>query len=213
LASKRALSAILKSMLHPNFAILGALLNGVGGTLYLIETIKGRVKPNRMSFLLWAIVPMIAFAAQRSQGVGIESIMTFSAGFIPFIIFLASFVNKKAEWQLTAFDLWCGFFSVVGITLWLTTKVGNMAIFFSIVADGLAALPTVVKAYQAPETENAWLWLTGVLGVIVTLLTLDRPTFANSAFIIYILVVNALIFSLVYFELGKKLSGVVDKQV
>jgi len=26
-------------------------------------------------------------------------------------------------------------------------------------------------------------------------------------------VVNALIFSLVYFELGKKLSGVVDKQV
>jgi len=195
-------------MLHPNFAILGALVNGVGGLVYLIDTLKGRVQPNRVSFLLWSIAPMIAFAAQITQGVGIESIMTFSTGFIPIVIFLASFVNKKAEWKLTSFDLWCGFLSLVGIVLWLITKVGNVAIFFSIMADGLAALPTIVKAFQFPETENPWIWLSGVLGVVITLFTLDHLSFANSGFIIYILLVNAVIFSLVKFRPPSTISTV-----
>lgn len=191
-------------MLNPNFVIIGTLTGAVGSLAYLIDTVKGKVKPNRVSFLLWSIAPFIAFAAMIKQGAGIEALMTFSTGFLPLTIFIASFVNKKAEWKLTQFDLMCGFLSIVGLILWLITKVGNVAIFFSIVADGLAAVPTIVKAYKYPETEIAWPWIATVFGVVLTLLTLNQLTFSNSAFIIYILIVNTLIFSLVQFKLGKK---------
>jgi hypothetical protein len=193
-------------MLHPNFIIVGTLIGAVGSLAYLVDTVKGKVKPNRVSFLLWSIAPFIAFAAQIKQGVGLESLMTFSTGFLPLTVFITSFVNKKAEWKLTGFDLACGVLSIIGLILWLVTQVGNVAIFFSIVADGLAAIPTLVKAYKYPDTEVAWPWLATTFGVILTLLTIHGWTFANSGFIIYILVVNTLIFSLVQFRIGQKLG-------
>lgn len=193
-------------MLPSGFVIIGTLIGATGSIVYLLETVKGKVKPNRVSFLLWSIAPFIAFAAQIKQGVGIESWMTFSTGFLPFIIFIASFVNKKAEWKLTRFDLFCGFLSIIGLVIWLITRVGNIAIAFSILADGLAAVPTIVKAYKYPDTEIAWPWIATSLGVVLTLLTLTTWTFANSGFIIYIFVVNSIIFSLVQFRVGEKLG-------
>jgi len=193
-------------MLNQNFIIIGTLIGAIGSLAYLVDTVKGKVKPNRVSFLLWAIAPFIAFAAQIKQGVGLESLMTFSTGFLPLTIFIASFVNKKAEWKITKFDLVCGVLSILGLILWLVTKVGNIAITFSILADALAAIPTLVKAYKYPDTEIAWPWIATVFGVVLTLLTLDGLTFANSGFIIYILIVNTLIFSLVQFRIGEKIG-------
>lgn len=84
---------------------------------------------------------------------------------------------------------------------------GNVAIFFSIVADGLAAVPTIVKAYKYPDTEIAWPWIATAIGVVLTLLTLSTWTFANSGFILYILVADLLIYVLVQFRLGEKLQS------
>jgi hypothetical protein len=190
-------------MLHSNFVIIGTLIGAAGALAYLIETVKGKVRPNRVSFLLWSVIPMIAFFAQIRQGIGMEALMTFSTGFLPFTVFIASFFNKQAEWKLTMFDLICGTLSLLGLILWMITKVGNIAIFFSIVADALAAIPTIRKAYKYPETEIAWPWIATVAGVVLTLLTLSTLTFANSGFILYILVVNLLIFILVQFRVGE----------
>ncbi len=193
-------------MLHSNFIIIGTLIGAAGSIAYVTETVKGKVKPNRVTFLLWSIVPFIAFSAQIRQGVGLEALMTFSTGFMPLTVFIASFVNLQAVWKVTWFDLTCGVLSLVGLMLWMITKVGNVAIFFSIVADGLAAVPTIVKACRYPDTEIAWPWIATVVGVILTLLTISKFTFANCGFILYILVVNTLIFSLVQFRLGEKLQ-------
>ena len=198
-------------MLHPNFIFIGMLIGAMGSVAYLINTVKGKVKPNRVTFLLWSVVPFIAFFAQIRQGVGLEALMTFSAGFLPLTVFIASFVNKQAHWKVTRFDLLCGILSVAGLVLWMITKVGNVAIFFSIVADGLAAIPTIVKAYRYPDTEIAWPWIATVAGVILTLLTISTITFANSGFIIYILVVNTLIFTFVQFRLVEKFHPIVKR--
>src|SRR5690349_4744087 len=121
-------------MLHQNFIIFGTLIGAAGSFAYLLDTVKGKVKPNRVSFLLWSIAPFIAFAAQIKQGVGLEALMTFSTGFLPLTTFIASFVNKNAEWKITKFDIVCGVLSIIGLILWLITKVGNVAITFSILA-------------------------------------------------------------------------------
>ena len=192
-------------MLNQNFVIIGTIIGAIGSLAYLIDTVKGKVKPNRVSFLLWSIAPFIAFAAQVKQGVGLESLMTFSTGFLPLTTFIASFVNKKAEWKVTRYDLICGFLSIFGLILWMITKVGNVAIFFSIVADGFAAVPTIVKAYKYPDTELAWPWIATSFGVVLTLLTIKGLTFANSGFIVYIFLLDTLIFSLVQFRVGERL--------
>lgn len=190
-------------MLNENFVILGFAIQILGGLGYLIETIQGKVKPNRVTFFLWALAPLIAFTAQIKQGVGIQSLLTFSVGFSPLLILIASFLNKKSVWKLGSFDFVCGFLSLVGLLIWYITRVGNTAIVFAIIADALAALPTIRKTYYYPETEYSWAYLASLIFSIITLLVITTWNFAHYSWPIYTLIINGIIFSLAQFKVGK----------
>ncbi len=192
-------------MISSNFVIVGVLLQFFGSFTYIIDTIKGKVQPNRVSWLLWSIAPLIAFAAMLKQNVNIvEALGTFIVGFVPLLVLIASFVNKKAEWKITRFDLICGFLSIVGLLLWLVTKVGNIAIIFSIVADGLAALPTIVKSYKEPETENSSPFFFAIINAGIVLLVITTWNFENFGFPLYLFFVSLILFLLIKFKIGKK---------
>lgn len=190
-------------MISPNFVILGVIIQSVGGIGYFLDTIKGRVQPNKVSWLLWAIAPLVAFAAELSQGVGIQSLTTFIVGFIPLIVFIASFTNKKAEWKLGKLDVICGVFSFLGIILWFVTKSGNVAILFSIIADGLAAVPTIIKSYSHPESENHLIYTLGVVNAGIGLLAIQSWNFEHWGFPAYLLGVSLILAVLIGFKLGK----------
>lgn len=194
-------------MIDEKFIFVAVALNLAGGLSYLIATLKGEAKPNKVSWFFWGLAPMIAFAAQVKQGVGLSSLMTFAVGFSPVIIFFASFLNKKAEWKITKFDLICGALSLLGLILWAYTRVGNIAILFAILADLLAGIPTIVKAYKAPETENYQAYLFAGIAAIITLLTIKQWDFAHYSFAIYIFFFNLITFPLIKFKLGQKFSS------
>lgn len=187
-------------MLPSWFVLIGSGIGAIASIGYLIDTLRGKVRPNRVSFFMWTIAPTVAFIGEISQHVGLLSIQTLIQGILPFLIFLASFTSKKAAWKLTKFDLLCGCLSVIGLTLYLITRIGNVAIIFSILADGLAALPTVIKAYRFPESEVAWPWFVTAVGVFISLLTIRQWTFANYGFIVYLLLITLLISLLVRFR-------------
>jgi len=113
-------------MIPEYFAIVGAIIASVGSTYYLYETITGKSQPNKVTFILWGIFPMITFAAQRVQGVEGVSWATFTAGFFPLLIFAASFINKRAYWKSRPFDYYLLVAAIVGITLWAITDNPNL---------------------------------------------------------------------------------------
>jgi hypothetical protein len=184
-------------VLDEHFVFLGAAIGSLGSLSYLTATIRGYARPNRVTFFFWALAPLIAFAAELTEGVRIQSIMTLLVGVSPLAIFLASFVNPKSEWRLTRFDLACGVLAFGGTILWALTRSGNLAILFSIAADGFAAIPTIAKSYSHPESENRWLYLASAINAGVTLLTVREWTFAFYGFPAYILAVTVVIFGLV----------------
>lgn len=200
-------------MINPNFVFVGVGLQFVGGLSYLVDTVKGKIKPNKVSWLLWSIAPLIAFFAEINQGVGIQALTTFIVGFVPLLVFIASFVNKQAEWRLTRFDIVCGALSLMGLALWLITRVGNVAILFSIVADGLAAIPTIIKSYNEPETENDLVYLFGVVNAAIGLLVIETWNFQHYAFPLYLLILCSILVLLIRFRLGKRLSNANEQSV
>ena len=196
-------------MIDPNWIYLGAVLNLIGSVTYTTATIKGKTKPNRVTWFLWALAPMIAFAAMLSNGVSMrDGLMTFMVGFGPLMIFIASFVNKKSEWKVTRFDIVCGILSIMGIISWAVTRTGNVAIFFSILADGLALLPTLRKAWTDPETENYVVFMNGAISAAITLLAIKVYDVQHVAFPLYILIVCALMATLIAFKIGPWFSRV-----
>jgi len=189
-------------MINQNFVFLGAIIAFLGALSYLVSTIKGKTKPNRISWFLWALAPFIAFAAEIKEGVGIQSLMTFMIGFMDFSIFLASFMNKNAVWKLRRFDFICGGSALFGLFLWYMTKNANLAIIFSIIADGLASVPTLVKSYYFPETENYHDYLGWTINAGITLLTIDIWNFANFGFPLYIFIICTIFVLLIKFRSG-----------
>ncbi len=193
-------------MISENFIYLAVALILIGDITYLLDTIKGRVKPNKVSWFLWGLNPLIAFVAQLSQGVGLFSIITLAFGGLPVLIFLASFLNKKAFWKITTFDLICGVLALAGLVLWGVTKVGNWAILFAVLSDLLASLPTIVKSYKFPETESYQVYLFNGVGALITLFAIQTWSFVYYIFPVYIFSVASILFLLIKFQLGRVLQ-------
>ena len=76
------------------------------------------------------------------------------AGLNPLLVLVASFASKKAYWKITVFDMLCGLFSLLALLAWMITENPASAILFAILADALAGVPTLVKAFSHPETET-----------------------------------------------------------
>jgi hypothetical protein len=192
-------------MLNQNFLWLVPVLSVIGSGSYCIEVLQGRARPNRVTWILWALAPLIAFAAEIHEGVGLQSILTFMAGFGPLMVVVASFATRKAVWKISQFDIICGVVSILGLILWLLTRHGNIAIVFSIVADFMAGVPTIIKAYHDPKSEHYVVFMFGIISSVITVLTIKNWTLANYGFPIYILGMCVLLMALVVSEVGLKL--------
>lgn len=190
-------------MINEKFVLIGALLNLMGSGTYAYNTIKGKTKPNRVTWFLWALAPLIAVAAQFAEGVTWAALMTFMVGFGPLVIFLSSFVNRKAYWKITKLDIVCGSISLLALILWLITGQGVVAIVFSILADLIAGVPTLVKAFNEPETEHHSVFRNGAISAAITLLTINEWTFVNYGFALYILLICVILYILIRFKVGK----------
>ncbi len=192
-------------MIDERFVILAFLLNILGTSSYLYAVIKGHAKPNQVTWFLWALAPLIGFAAQISQGVGISSLMTFGIGFGPLLVLLASFLNKNAKWKLSRFDFLCGSVSLLAIVLWLLTQDAMIALTLSLTADLVACFPTLIKSWYFPETGEYKAYLFAAASAFITTLSLPVWTFSYYAFPLWTLIICLIFVALIKFRIGKLL--------
>lgn len=177
---------------------VGAAVNIYGSLLYIKDVVRGTTKPNRVSWLMWSIAPLIATAAAFSSGVRWAVLPVFLSGFTPFMTLLASFVNPNAYWKITRFDYCCGFFSFLALALWGITREPIVAIAFAIVSDFFAATPTLVKSWLHPETESGSTYWGGLVSALTGFFAIRAWIFSAYAFLIYIVVQNSLILFAIY---------------
>jgi hypothetical protein len=194
----------LVSMLPESFAIVGAVISSLGGLYYLVETIRGRTQPNRVTWLLWWLFPTVIFVAQRAQGVDEVSWLSFAAGFSPLLVVIASVLNKRAYWKSRPMDYGLMAVAIVGIVAWVVTSDPNLAIVFALVADLLAGVPTFIKAFRQPETESWIAYAISAVGFGLGILAIHDFSFESSAFAIYLFLMNAV---LAIFAGRKRSSG------
>jgi len=179
--------------------ILSAVISIAGSVAYIRDTISGKTKPNRVTWSMWALAPLIGTAAALYAEADIwATSRIFLAGFLPLIVFSASFINPKSYWKLTTFDLLCGACSVLALLLWIGIDSPRLAILFAALGDGFAAVPTIRKAWKNPETETGLTYLAGFLSVVLIIPSIPKWDIENSAFQIYLLIANSFLLFSVY---------------
>lgn len=192
-------------MISVNWIYLGTAIGALGTAIYLRDTLRGTTKPNRVTWLLWAVAPLLAAAVELDGGVGLRALPTFMVGFMPLLVFVGSFYNRSSVWKIRRIDYACGVMSVVGTVTWLVTRNGVLAIAAAIAADFLAGVPTLMKSWTHPETETVHSYLGAVISMAIVLLTIQHWTFEVAAFPIFIVCVGSVEVVLVGLEPGPRL--------
>jgi hypothetical protein len=178
--------------------IIGVLLAVIGSIQYLVDTIRGRTKPNRVSWLIWSASPMIGAIASFMDGAGLAIMPAFMAGFLPLLIFISSFFNKNSYWKLGWFDYICGALAVAALVVFIVAEDATVTIIFAIVSDALACVPTVIKSYRHPETESGLFFLLGAASQVTGFIALEAWSFTTAGLLIYIFGMDIMFSILIY---------------
>jgi len=73
-------------------------------------------------------------------------------------------------------------------------------------ADGLAAIPTVIKSYYEPQSESDSVYLLGLPNSIIGLLVIKNWNFQNYGFPLYLTVIQIIIVFLIRTKIGKRVK-------
>jgi hypothetical protein len=200
------LVAVLLVLVHPLPAWCAGIaiaIRLVGGGQYVVAVARRRARPNVVTWFLWGLTPMIAVAAQIEDGLSPEVAVTLVLGVGPLVVAVVGLCTDRSASHLTPFTLGCAGASFAGIALWQLTAIPALAIAFCIVADLLATLPTLRKAYAAPDTEYAPPYLLSVLAMLITLGTVEHGDFTAYGFPLYMLLVNVVLFAFAALPLAR----------
>lgn len=178
--------------------ILSAVLGLTGAVAYIRDMFLGKSEPNLVTWGLWAFAPLIATGAALSAQANIWStVRIFMSGFGPLLVFIFAFITRQSYWKLSKFDYACGVLSIVALIVWIGADSPVTAILVAAVADLLATLPTILKAWKYPQTETLYTYFIGLFTASIVIPAIPVWNIENSAFQVYLLIANTFLFALV----------------
>lgn len=174
------------------------LIQLTGVFFYIRSMVQGKAKPNRVTWFIWALAPLIASWLAWQAGAGISILPVFMAGFNPILVLVASFLIHKGYWHITKLDVACGILALFSLLIWIMTRSFSISILFALLSDALAALPTLIKSWKYPETETISAYLGGTIANILGLLIVTQWTFPIYISGFYFIALNIILISFIY---------------
>ncbi|MEI7810436.1 MAG: hypothetical protein WCI41_02670 [bacterium] len=185
-------------MLLEKIIFICVAINLVFTFWYIKSILRSSTRPNMVSFFIWSLAPFIAVFLGYKSGGGISLLGPFMSGFVPLLVFIFCLFKKDSFWKIGLLDIFCGILSLFALVCYILTHNLWVSVLFAIASDLLAYIPTFIKTWKNPETENYFIYLGGILNNAVSLLILRDWSFAIYAFSFYIVLANSFEILLIY---------------
>lgn len=183
-------------------AIVAALLAIVGNLPYLIDIVKGKVKPHPYTWFVGSIVSCIIFFGQIAKGAGIGALPTAASEVFTIIIFFFSL--KYGFKGITRSDTFFLVVALAAIVPWLLTNDPTLSVIFAVSIDLIAFVPTISKTWRRPRTETPLLYGMNVSRHILALFSLQTYNIATMLHSIAMIGVNSLMTLIIVFKKKRK---------
>lgn len=193
-------------VLPSSFVYVGAALYLLGLIPYLVDTVRGKTAPHRVTWFLWGFIPLVTYVVQVHLHVGVQSFLTLVFGVSPILVLGASVVSRAGSWEITPFDWVCASLSLAGLLTYVVTQRGILSIVLLLVADFAAAVPTLRKSWIDPTSETWTAFASGAASTIVTLLTVHHVDLATVLFPAYIAIQNLVEVAIITGQFGPRLA-------
>ncbi|MDB5169501.1 MAG: hypothetical protein JWO41_857 [Candidatus Saccharibacteria bacterium] len=150
---------------------------------YMLDVIRGKVKPRIVTFFTWSLICFISTFAALSAHAYSSAVLTGVSAIVDFSILVLAF--RGAEKSFTILDIACQALAIVGIIAWLTTKDPLWAIAFTVFADFIGCIPTYHHAWVKPSEEAWHSFIIFGFASLLSVLSIKSLTFTSAAFPIY----------------------------
>ncbi|MCA9373387.1 hypothetical protein KC921_04820 [Candidatus Woesebacteria bacterium] len=171
--------------------LIAVALTIIGHTPYIVDIVKGKTKPHVFTWIVWAVVTILAFIGQWQKGGGAGAWTTGVTGLITIVIAILAF--KKGSKDITRTDRVCFIAALVSIIPWYLTKDPTLSIVIITAIDVFAFIPTLRKTIKDAGTETLFTYALNILRHGISLLALANYNIATYLYPIALLTMNSAI--------------------
>lgn len=142
---------------HEMIGIIAGILALAGYIPYIIGILRGKTRPNKASWIIWTVVgALLAFSYMAE---GDQNAIWLPLGYFlgPLIVAIMSLRYGYSEWS--RLDKICLVAAIISIVPWLLSSDATITLLINVLIDSLGAVPTIVKTYHEPETEDFTAWV------------------------------------------------------
>ena len=147
---------------------------------YILSILRKETKPNRASWIIWAIVSAIIALSYREAGASYAFLAPIGYVIGSTIVFILSIRHGVGGW--TPFDRKCLIGAAISLVVWRIFNSPMSALLINLFINFLGTLPTLRKVWYQPETENKVAWSLYSLGSIVNLFAVENWTFSMAVY-------------------------------
>ena len=170
---------------------IAALALSLGANIpYIIEIVKGQVKPERISWLLWTLLGLTYyFSALFAEG---ATLFTFGELIGPVIIFILALkfgVGGKSKFDLISLAV-----ALIAFVLLFIVEGVLIGLLLALIVDGVGAMLTIRKLLIDPSSESKWFWGIGALSGVLAIVSLDNYNVETLLFPAYVVILSSFIF-------------------
>jgi hypothetical protein len=136
-------------------ALLGALaaLVGVVGTLpYARDTLRQVTRPHRGAWLVWSLLAVVAFLAQRADGASWSAVMCGAQALMNAAVF--ALAVRHGTGVVTVADRLLLLLAAAGVAGWIVAGDALIATGCVVAADLIAVAMMVPKSWRDPGSET-----------------------------------------------------------
>jgi hypothetical protein len=166
--------------------------------LGIYSIIRGNFRPQRMTRFLILVFSAIYVISLFVQGDRNAIWLALVSLISTLVIFLLSI--KKGMGGFAKLDIIVLVIVVFSIIVWKITNNPVLGLTMSLVADLTSYIPTFVKVWKFPETEEWKFYASVVLANFLNLLSISNYTFSKIILQSYLLGVNATIILIIVFR-------------
>lgn len=170
---------------------IAALMLSLGANVpYIIEIVKGQVKPERISWFLWTLLGLTYyFSALFAEG---ATLFTFGELIGPVIILVLSL--KFGVGGRSRFDLISLAVALIAFALLFIVEGVLLGLLLALIVDGIGAMLTIRKLLIDPSSESKWFWGIGAVSGTLAIISLENYNVETLLFPVYVVILSTFVF-------------------
>jgi len=174
------------------FLVISVIIGFITPIIGIRSVLKGGFKPQRMTRFLIFVISLLFVGTLLAQGDRNGVFIAIAQLIGSLIIFILSI--KKGMGGTEKFDFFILFMVILSLIIWKTTNNPTLGLIMSIVTDLMSFLPSLIKTWKYPETEEWKFYMSDTLASFFSILSIKLYSLANLAFPIYIFLSILLLF-------------------